>query len=74
MHNLIKIDSIEGMARDVSSHAVVSTSSTSINDYLARRKAMQDRDSRFEEQQEQIDSLKNDLNDIKTMLKALLQR
>lgn len=74
MHNLVKIDSMEGLARDVSSHAVISTSSDKINEYQTRKKLLQDREYTLIQQQKQIDSLNSDIQDIKLMLQALLQR
>lgn len=55
------------MARDITSHAVVSISPDKVNDYYARRKIA-------ESQQKEIDVLKEDIQQIKSMLQALLQR
>lgn len=74
MRNLVKIDSDDSLARDVSSHAVICTSPDKIKDYQARKKFIQDREQIINNQQQQIDSLNSDIQEIKTMLQALLQR
>lgn len=67
MHNLIKIENMNGLARDPSSHAVISTSDEAFRDYHKRK-------SLAAKQQEEIDAMKQDIGEIKSMLEALLQR
>lgn len=67
MHNLVKIENMNGLARDLSSHAVISTSEEAVKDYH-RRKAL------AAQQQVQIDAMKQDINEIKEMLQALMKR
>lgn len=67
MLNFVEIDNQPGMARDISSHAVVSTDPKKINEYNARKAIAA-------QQAFEIDILKNDMKEIKSMLSALLQR
>lgn len=74
MLNLVEIDNEPGMARDIFSHAVVSTDPQKMNEYNARKAAAELRASELRKHQEEIDGLKNDMKEIKSMLSALLQR
>lgn len=74
MHNLIKIENVNGLARDVSSHAVISTSTEAYESYKIRKSLAANKKSEIEKQQEQIDIMKQDISEIKTMLQALIKR
>lgn len=67
MHNLVKIENMKGLARDISSHAVISTSEEVFNDYHKRK-------SIATKQQEEINAMKQDIGEIKSMLQALIKR
>lgn len=67
MRNLVKIENMNGLARDTSSHAVISTSDEVFNDYHKRK-------SLASKQQEEINAMKQDIGEIKSMLQALVQR
>jgi hypothetical protein len=67
MRNLVKIENMNGLARDTSSHAVISTSDEVFNDYHKRK-------SLASKQQEEINAMKQDIGEIKSMLQALIQR
>lgn len=58
---------MKGLARDMSSHAVISTSEEVFADYQKRK-------SLAAKQQEEINTLKKDISEIKSMLQALTQR
>lgn len=66
MLKYVKIDNEPNLIRDISNHAIIS-SAQKINEYNARKKAMSEKDK-------EIQSLKNDVQEIKTMLQALMQR
>lgn len=74
MHNFVQIDDNPGLVRDMRSHAVISTNSEKVNDYVARKAIASQRDSLINSQQHQINELKTDIEEIKTMLRALMQR
>jgi hypothetical protein len=74
MHNYVKIDNEPGLVRDMSSHAVVLNAPEKIADYTARRNAAKNRAEELAEQRQEIESIKNDVHEIKSMLQALLQR
>lgn len=74
MHNLVQIESDDSLARDISSHAVIAVSPDKANDYRARKKIAEQKNSELVRQQEEINGLKSDIQEIKTMLQALIQR
>ena len=74
MHNYVKIESDNSLARDVSSHAVISVSADKVNDYRDRKRIAEQKASLLSRQQEEIDQMKDDIQEIKSMLLALLQR
>lgn len=74
MHNLVQIENDKELARDISSHAVIAISSEKADSYRARRKVAEQQALEAHRQQQEIDNLKDDIKEIKTMLKALLQR
>ena len=74
MRNLVKIESMNGLARDLSSHAVISTSTEAYESYKMRKSIAAARNENYEKQQVEIDTMKQDISEIKSMLQALLQR
>ena len=74
MHNLVQIESDNSLARDMSSHAVISMSPEKVDQYKARKKVAEQQALEVNRQQQEIDNLKDDIKEIKSMLHALLQR
>jgi hypothetical protein len=73
MRNLVEIDNEPGLARDISSHAVITTSSDKIIDYKTRRALAEVRALELQQQKSEIECIKNEMQEIKSMLKQLLQ-
>jgi len=67
MHNFVSIDNQPDLIRDISNHAIITNSSHKISEYNARKKAMSEKEN-------EIQSLKNDMEEIKKMLQVLMQR
>lgn len=74
MHNIVEIEGDKTLARDISSHAVITVSPDKLNDYQARKRIAEQKASKLARQQEEIEELKDDIKQIKSMLQALLQR
>jgi hypothetical protein len=74
MLNLVQIESDSSLARDISSHAVISMTDDKLKEYQTKRKIAESRESLFLSQQKEIESLKNDVSEIKQMLQVLIQR
>jgi hypothetical protein len=74
MHNIVEIEGDKTLARDISSHAVITVSPDKLNDYKARKRIAEQKSNELARQQEEIEELKDDIKQIKSMLQALLQR
>jgi hypothetical protein len=74
MHNIVEIEGDKTLARDISSHAVITVSPDKLNDYQSRKRIAEQKASELARQQEEIEELKDDIKQIKSMLQALLQR
>ena len=74
MHNYVKIENMNGLARDLSSHAVISTSVEAFDEYQRRKALASQKTNELKKQQEEIDMLKRDIGEIKHMLQEILKR
>jgi hypothetical protein len=74
MHNIVEIEGDKTLARDISSHAVITVSPDKLNEYQVRKRIAEQKASELARQQEEIEELKDDIKQIKSMLQALLQR
>ena len=59
------------LVRDNSTRAIVSNDSNQYNNYLQRRAQRQQGKDRIDNMEDDLKSLKDDINEIKTLLKAL---
>ena len=70
----MKHSHVEGHAdliRDNSTGAILSNNSSQYNNYLERRAKRQQGEDRIDNMEDDLKSLKDDINEIKTLLKAL---
>lgn len=74
MHNIVEIEGDKTLARDISSHAVITVSPDKLNEYQVRKRIAEQKASELARQQEEIEELRDDIKQIKSMLQALLQR
>jgi uncharacterized coiled-coil DUF342 family protein len=75
VHNdrLVKVENEAGLYRDPASGAIINTNASGLKNYLEARKRMNDSRSILEKHTSDIDSLKNDVSEIKNMLTILIQ-
>lgn len=66
--NLLKVEGSDSLARDTSSMAIVNTNKTDYERYIATRAAASRRQEQLDRHENDINSIKNDLADIKKML------
>ena len=71
---LLKIKDKDGLVRDMSSGAVLNTNRSDYENYLNRRKKAQLEKESQSKQAEEINSLRNEVSEIKQMLLALLNK
>lgn len=74
MHDLVQIQDNTELLRDIKSHAVIASSNDKVLDYKAKRLAAEQRDIILKQNQDEINSLKDDMREIKEMLNLLLKR
>ena len=76
MRSLTQFAKVEGhstLIRDMSSHAIISTDDNEFNAYKKKREAEKKRNSVIEDQQKEIQSLRNDMLEIKQLLRDIAQ-
>jgi hypothetical protein len=70
----VKIETKDGLVRDMSSGAVLNTNRTDYENYLTRKKQAELAKEQTTKQVEEINNLKNELSEIKQMLLALMHK
>ena len=71
---LLKIKDKDGLVRDMSSGAVLNTNRSDYENYLNRRSKAKLEKEAQSKQAEEINSLRNEVSEIKQMLLALLNK
>ena len=69
--NHTNIQGHSDLVRDNSTGAILSNNSSQYNNYLKRRAQRQQGEDRIDTMENDLKSLKDDINEIKTLLKAL---
>mgnify|MGYP003127068441 FL=1 len=66
-----KVEGHEHLIRDENTNAILNTNSTEYNQYLSLRAKRRQGNDRIDNMEDDLKSLKDDINEIKTLLKAL---
>ena len=66
-----KVDGHSSLIRDENTNAILNTNSSEYNNYLQRRFKRKQGTDRIDNMENDLKSLKDDINEIKTLLKAL---
>ena len=69
--NLIPVEGENSLYRDKNTNAIVNTNQSEYAMYLSRRKVQQSEKDRINNIESEMNSIKNDLGEIKTLLKNL---
>ena len=67
----MKVKGHNDLIRDENSNAIVNTNSSEYDNYLQRRAQRQQGKDRIDNMENDLKSLKDDINEIKTLLRAL---
>ena len=67
----MKVEGHNNLTRDGNSNAIVNTSSSEYNNYLSLRSQRKNGTNRIDNMENDLKSLKDDINEIKTLLRAL---
>ena len=70
--NYKKVKDNEHLVRDVSSNFIVNTNKSEYDDYLNRRKLKQNEKNKVENLERDISTLKSELDEIKNLLRSLV--
>ena len=68
----IKVKDNENLVRDSKSNCIINTNKSEYDEYLARRKSKQNEKNKVENLEKDMDTLKNELGEIKSLLKEIL--
>ena len=66
-----KVEGHEHLVRDENTNAILNTNSSEYNQYLSLRAKRKQGSERIDNMEDDLKSLKNDINEIKTLLRAL---
>ena len=66
-----KVDGHSSLIRDDNTNAILNTNSSEYNNYLQRRFKRKQGTDRIDNMENDLKSLKDDINEIKTLLRAL---
>lgn len=72
MHNFLKVEGSDSLIRDMSTHAIINNNSTEYNNYIKRKNNSVAQQEKIERHENDINSIKQDLRDIRRMLVQLL--
>jgi hypothetical protein len=73
--NYLKVKGHDGLVRDISNGAIINTNNAEYERYMKQKKAAQERKSQLDQvskHTEDINNLKNELQEIKSMILQLL--
>jgi len=71
---VIKVQDDNNLVRDIETGAILFNNSAQHHKYVEQRKRFVSRNDQIEQQAEEINSMKNDISEIKGMLTSLLNR
>jgi hypothetical protein len=71
---VVKVEDDLNLVRDVETGAILFNNTAQHQNYVEQRKKILSRNNQVEQQKEEINSMKNDISEIKGMLTALLNR
>ena len=66
-----KVDGHNNLIRDENTNAILNTNSSDYNNYLSQRAKRKQGTERIDNMESDLKSLKDDINEIKTLLRAL---
>ena len=74
MTDFVPVEGRSNLYRDTDSQAIVNRDKTAYREYMARKKAVEKKNSEFNSMKEELDNVKSDIGDIKDMLSSIVQK
>lgn len=73
MTTFVNIEGKQGLVRDISSGAILNVNRSDYENYLTKKKQAVEQKQQLAQQQDDINNIKNELADIKDLLKTLIR-
>ena len=70
---IVNIEGREGLVRDISSGAILNTNRSDYENYMIRKQQRQEQKATLDAQSAEINTLKAELEEIKSLLKTLIR-
>ena len=74
MENYLKVESDVSLVRDMESNAIVSRNKTEFDKFLKLSRKKYEEKRKFDQMRGDLDSLKQDMDEIKTLLKNIMDK
>ena len=74
MDNYLKAESEESLVRDVDSNAIVNQNKNEFDKFIELSRKKYEERAKFDNMRSDLDSLKQDMNEIKTLLKNIMDK
>ena len=74
MENYLKVKSEDSLVRDVNSNAIVNQNKDEFDKFLELSQRKYEEKRKFDNMRSDLDSLKQDMNEIKTLLKNIMDK
>lgn len=71
---MLKVQGSESLVRDPNTHAIINTNESEYKAYAARQALNQQRKQQINNQAQELESLKQEMSEIRRMLVELIQR
>jgi uncharacterized coiled-coil DUF342 family protein len=67
----VKVKGYSNLVRDPITNAIINTNTTAYEEYISRRQSKEKENQKVQNLESEIASMKNDLNEIKSLLRSL---
>ena len=74
MENYLKVESEDSLVRDVDSNAIVNQNQSEFDKFLELSQRKYQEKKKFDDMRSDLDSLKEDMDEIKTLLKNIMDK
>jgi len=74
MENYLKVESDDSLVRDVDSNAIVNQNKSEFDKFLKLSQKKYEEKVKFDNMRSDLDSLKQDMDEIKTLLKNMMDK
>jgi len=69
----VKVEGHEGLFRDSNTNSIINRNMTEYQEYVSRKKLKSEEDEKMKNLESEVSEIKNDLNEIKSMLRSFIK-